>query len=152
MRRAHRARLAEAVELRSVLERAAAVLAARRRGEDDAKRLRRLAGELRDASKAVDRAAYASADSALHRAVVQSAGNRLLAKVYEHLGGALKLSVSPELWGQVLADQEVPMHLALVDAIVDRDERGAESAATRLVEGLSSSLLPQNPRATTRSE
>jgi DNA-binding FadR family transcriptional regulator len=144
MRRAHRARLPEAVELRSLLEQGAAALAAERRSDEDAQRLRSMAVELRRASKAADRDAYAAADDALHRAVVRSAGNALLAEIYEHLGGALKLSVTPELWDRALAEQELDAHDALVDAIASRDVKAAQAAATRLVRELREALLPES--------
>lgn len=144
MRRAHRARLPEAVELRAVLEGAAAALAAERRSDDEAHRLQQMAIELRRASVAADRAAYAAADDALHRAIVRCAGNALLAEIYEHLGGALKLSVTPDLWNRALAEQELDVHDALVDAIASRDVAAAQAAAARLVRELSEALLPQS--------
>lgn len=144
MRRAHRARLPEAVELRAVLERAAAAFAAERRSDEEARRLQSLAAELRRASAAADRDAYAAADDALHRAVVRCAGNALLAEIYEHLGGALKLSVTPELWDRALAEQELDVHDALVDAIASRDVAAAQAAVTRLVGELSEALLPES--------
>jgi DNA-binding FadR family transcriptional regulator len=143
VRRAHRGRLDDAVELRAVLERAAAGLAARRRSSQDAIRLRQLLSELRNASAAGDRAAYAAADQSLHQAVAGCSGNELLAEVYEHLGGALKLSVSPELWDQTLAEEEVDLHEALVKAIVEQKPAGAEAAATRLVAALRAAVLPR---------
>jgi DNA-binding FadR family transcriptional regulator len=141
MRRARRARLDEAVELRSILERAAAVLAAERRTDAEAERLLRLAVDLEKASQTGDPALYASADSLLHEQVVRIAGNELLAEVYEHLGGALKLSVSPELYDQALAMQELETHLALVNAISNRDSVAADQAASRLIEELRAALL-----------
>jgi DNA-binding FadR family transcriptional regulator len=151
VRRARRAHLGEAVELRSVLERAAAVLAAKRRSAADASRLRRLMRQLQVASKAGDRAAVAVADSALHEAIVGCAGNALLSEVYQHLGGALKLSISSELWDQALAEQEVPTHFELVDAIVARDAQAADAAAARLVDHLSAKLLPLSLQRRTQS-
>ena len=150
-RRVRRGSLDEAIELRAVLERAAAGLAAQRRTSADAERLRELAVGLRSASQAGDRTAYADADSALHRAVVRSAGNELLSEVYEHLGGALKLSVAPELWDQALAVEELALHDSLVKAIVDRKPAAAESAATKLVEALRATVLPRVPGRTRKS-
>ncbi len=126
-------------------------LAARRRSSADAERLRDLAASLRSASGTGDRAAYAEADSALHRAVVRSAGNELLSEVYEHLGGALKLSVAPELWDQALAVEELALHDSLVKAIVDKKPASAESAATKLVEALRATVLPRVSGTTRKS-
>jgi DNA-binding FadR family transcriptional regulator len=143
VRRVHRARLEEALELRAVLEKAAAALAARRRSSEAATHLRQLALQLRAASKADDRAAYAEVDSQLHSAIVRSAGNELLAEVYQHLGGALKLSVAPELWDRALAVEELEHHEALVKAIVDKKPELAEAAASKIVEALREAVLPR---------
>ena len=147
VRRARRASPAEAVELRSVLERAAAGLAARRRTARDSAQLRRCMLELRQAARTGDRSAYAQADLALHQAVVRCAGNALLTEVYEHLGGALKLSVRPELWDRTLAVDELPLHEQLVDAIVQGRPALAETRAAELIETLRAALLPPKARA-----
>lgn len=146
MRRARRARLEEAVEVRSLLEQQAAGLAARRRKPGDVRRLRALLEKQRRASEAGDRVAYAEADAALHRAVVACTGNAFLTEIYEYLGGALKLSVSPGLWDQMLADEEIRHHAALVDAIAAGNAAAAERAAQALVEALRDALLSANHR------
>jgi DNA-binding FadR family transcriptional regulator len=143
VRRVHRARLDEALELRAVLEKAAAALAAQRRSAAEANALRQLALQLRTASEANDRATYAEVDSKLHSCIVRSAGNELLAEVYQHLGGALKLSMAPELWDQALAVEEVAHHEALVKAIVDKKPASAEAAASKIVEALREAVLPR---------
>ena len=142
VRRVNRARLEDAVELRAVLERSAAGLAARRCDTRQAAQLRKLVAALRAASRSNDRLAFVAADSALHEAILGCARNPLLAEVYEHLGRALKLSTSPELWDQALAAKEIDVHEALVEAIATGDGAGAEAAATALVESLRSALLP----------
>jgi DNA-binding FadR family transcriptional regulator len=150
VRRARRARLDEAVEVRALLEQQAARLAARRRTEADVRKLKAHLEQQRRASEAGDRAAYAEADAALHRAVLTAARNEFLAEIYEFLGGALKLSVTPELWDQMLADEEVRHHAALVDAIAAGKPAAAERAALMLIETLRSTLL-RNPRASRRA-
>src|SRR5258706_7006879 len=94
MRRAQRARLEDAVEVRSLLEQQAARLAALRRTDDDVRRLRTLLDAQRRASESGARAAYAEADAELHRTVVACTGNKFLTEIYEYLGGALKLSIT----------------------------------------------------------
>jgi len=154
VRRARRARLEEAVEVRALLEQQAARLAALRRSEADIRRLRAFLEQQRKASEADDRAAYAKADAELHRAVVACARNEFLAEIYEFLGGALKLSVTPELWDRMLAVEEVRHHAALVDAIADRKPAAAERAALTLIETLRNTLLPgaRAPRRDRRSK
>jgi DNA-binding FadR family transcriptional regulator len=68
--------------------------------------------------------------------------NALLAEVYDHLGRALKLSTSPQLWDEALAAKEIGLHEALVDAIAKGDAVRAETAATSLVDALRAALLP----------
>lgn len=146
VRRARRARLEESVEVRSLLEQQAARLAALRRTDKDVRRLRELLERQRRASVAGQRAAYAEADAELHRTVVACTGNKFLTEIYEYLGGALKLSISPELWDQMLADEELHHHAALVDAIAAGDPAAAERAALTLIETLRAALLPAERR------
>jgi DNA-binding FadR family transcriptional regulator len=147
MRRAHRAGTADAVEFRAVLERGAARLAAARHKSSDVARLRELLQRQREAGMAGDRAAYAAADYELHRSVVGCSGNALLGEVYDHLGGALKLAVSPELWDRALALREINLHVALVDAIEAGDSGAAERAAEQLVNALQSGIASPGERA-----
>jgi DNA-binding FadR family transcriptional regulator len=142
IRRASRASLGEALEIRAVLEQAAAKLAAKRRSAEDVVRLRELIEMQRQAGEADDADGYAKADDALHRTIVASTGNELLTEIYQHLGGALKLSVSPELWNQAVAVEEVPLHQELVEAIAAQDADGAESAAARIISVLRKTLMP----------
>jgi DNA-binding FadR family transcriptional regulator len=151
VRRARRARLDEAVEVRALLEQQAARLAAERRTEADVRGLRAILERQRKASEAGDSAAYAKADAELHRAVVACARNEFLAEIYEFLGGALKLSVSPELWDRMLAVEEVRHHAALVEAIAAGKAAAAERAALTLIETLRRALLA-GPRAPHRAE
>jgi DNA-binding FadR family transcriptional regulator len=150
LRRARRARLDEAVEVRCVLEQHAARLAALRRSKKDIARLQTLLRTQREASTTGDPAAYAEADAALHRAVVACAGNAFLTEIYEHLGGALKPSASPEPWA--LAVEEVELHAALVEAIADGDPAAAERAAVELIDALKDALLPERNHAARRDD
>jgi DNA-binding FadR family transcriptional regulator len=147
IRRARRAGAADAVEFRAVLERAAARFAAERRTSTDVAKLRELLQRQRQAGLAANRTAYAQADHELHRAILSCSGNTLLAEVYDHVGGALKLAVSPELWDRALALREINLHAALVDAIEAADPVAAQRAADRLVDALQSSLLPSDEQA-----
>jgi DNA-binding FadR family transcriptional regulator len=147
IRRARRAGAGDAIEFRAVLERAAARFAAERRTSDDVAKLRALLQRQRQAGLAADRAAYAQADHELHRAILSCSGNTLLAEVYDHVGGALKLTVSPELWDRALALREINLHAALVDAIEAGDPVAAQRAADRLVAALESGISPFDVQA-----
>jgi DNA-binding FadR family transcriptional regulator len=141
-RRAKRGSLRDAVEVRAGLERQAARLAAERRTDAAVTRMRELLDALRLAVMAQDRESYTSADAELHRTIVGCSRNELLVEIYEHLGGALKPSIVPDLWDQALALDEVDYHVALVDAIEAADPAAAELAATTLIELLKATLLP----------
>jgi DNA-binding FadR family transcriptional regulator len=147
VRRARRARLEDAVEVRVLLEQQAARLAALRRSADDITRLRQLLAVQQATSAAGDRISYAAADAELHRLIVACAGNELLSEIYEHLGGALNLSVSPELWDQALATEEIGYHEALVEAIAAGDPVAAEKAAADIISVLRDALLPAEGNA-----
>lgn len=144
VRRASRASLTDALEVRGLLEQQAARLAALRRSEADVGRLRELLEAQRLAGLTGDLAAYARADADLHCAVVACAGNELLTEMYLHLGNALKLSVSPELWDRALAVDQVDHHADLVEAIAAGDPAAAERAASDLIEGLRVVIMPQD--------
>lgn len=146
VRRVNRARLEDAIELRAALERSAAGLAARRCDARRGAQLRKLVAALRAAADG-DRADFVAADSALHEAILACARNALLAEVYDHLGRALKLSASPQLWDQALAKREIALHEALVDAIAKGDAARAETAAIALVDSLRVALLPAAPKS-----
>jgi DNA-binding FadR family transcriptional regulator len=146
VRRVKRGSLREAVEVRAGLERQAARLAAERRTDDEVARMRELLDAVRLAVVARDRAAYTSADADLHRTIVGCSRNELLVEIYEHLGGALKPSIVPDLWDQAIASDEVEYHVALVDAIEAADAAGAEMAADNLIEFLKAALLPPDDK------
>jgi DNA-binding FadR family transcriptional regulator len=145
LRRASRARLDEAVEVRCLLEQQAARLAALRRTPEDVERLRMLLQRQRRASG--NAPAYGHADEELHRAVVATAGNAFLTEIYGHLGGALKLSVTPELWDQALAVEELDLHAAVVEAIAAGDPDAAERATVALIDALRNAILPEKADA-----
>jgi DNA-binding FadR family transcriptional regulator len=146
VRRVKRGSLRDAVEVRAGLERQAARLAAERRTDAEVARMRELLDAVRLAVVARDRAAYTSADADLHRTIVGCSRNELLVEIYQHLGGALKPSIVPDLWDQAIASDEVDYHVALVDAIEAADATGAEMAANNLIEFLKAALLPPDDK------
>jgi DNA-binding FadR family transcriptional regulator len=142
VRRVKRGSLKDAIEVRAALEKQAAYLAALRRTKKEVSRLRQCLVIQKAAIVGGDRASYIAADAELHRVVVACARNELLTEIYEHLGGALKPSLEPDLWDQALASEEIDYHAALVDAIAASDPVAAEAAVTALIEILKNALLP----------
>ncbi len=132
-RRARRGDLAEAVEVRAMLEQTAARLAAQRRDAADVRLLRRLLADKMAISQAQDPESYLRADLELHRAVVRSAHNSLLTDLYDHLGAAVAESIRRSLDDPAAAAGQDESHAGLVEAVASGDAAAAEEAARRIV-------------------
>jgi DNA-binding FadR family transcriptional regulator len=124
-------------EVRLVLEREGARLAALRATPEQRQELqaalaaRSLAGDGRD---------YVSADIAFHRMLMEASGNALLAELYRGIGGneqSLVPMSAPDFdlaaEADALHDVDVS-HTAIVDAVLARDPDAAAAAAQRTVE------------------
>jgi DNA-binding FadR family transcriptional regulator len=135
----------DALEVRNMLERDAARLAAQRRNEADLDAIEaalrhrtetRLAPRpaLRDAADSDPGAgnqAFVEADATFHQAVVAATHNRVLIELYEHLADPLRASVAEVLR---ISDHGLDDgHHALARAIRDGDPFAAELAATELL-------------------
>ncbi|GAA4680214.1 FadR/GntR family transcriptional regulator [Gordonia humi] len=134
-RRVDRDRTADVEQVRSILEREGARLAARNASADH---LRGLREALAARAEAVDGAAYAAADIAFHRILLDASGNALLAELYRGVGGneqALEhlnsrdfpITSAPEV---VEIDRA---HQAIFDAVAARDPEAAAAAVDRTV-------------------
>lgn len=120
----------EIMEVRLMIEPAAAALAAYRANAED---LRQMRGYLADAERAVDGSAFEHSDALLHVAIVRAARNHLLEGIYAAINAA---RVQPE-WKalkerSLTFDQRVhyhQTHIALVEALHARDPEKARSIA-----------------------
>jgi DNA-binding FadR family transcriptional regulator len=139
----------DALEVRDMLERDAARLAAQRRNEVDLDAIEaalrhraevQLAHRtaLPDAADAVDAVgpgggnqAFVEADAAFHQAVVAATHNHVLIELYSHLADPLRASVAEVL--RVSDSRLDDGHDALARAIRDGDPAAAELAATDLL-------------------
>lgn len=122
----------EGLELRLVLDAAAARIAAGRRDEADVTTLLELVRARQEAWASGDEAARVQADSALHLAVVRATHNTLLVEVYAGL-----LSVFEEVLVDDVAsetDHLAQLHQDLVDAIVAQDGTGAADTMSALLQ------------------
>lgn len=113
-------------ELRSIVEPSAARLAA----------LRRTPAQLGDLSRALDRMVEAAdpvpADVAFHRGLLAAAGNELLVRLDVVMGAGLAgRDRMVHTFGG--ADDQVPSHQAVLDAIIRQDADAAESAMRDLL-------------------
>lgn len=122
----------DAIEVRSMLERDAARLAAGRRDNADLDAIDAALARRRVAEDARDGRAFVEADAAFHEAVVAATHNRLLIELYAHLAAPLRASVTEALRADSNA-HDYSSHEALAVAIRDGDPAAAEGAATALL-------------------
>ncbi|NMO53372.1 FadR family transcriptional regulator [Actinoplanes sp. TBRC 11911] len=124
----------DSLELRLALDAASARIAAARRSEADAERLRILLGERRDAWANGDVHERLRADSALHRAIVAATRNALMQEVYD---GLLEVFEEVQLHDVAgAADDLARLHTDLVEAIVDGDPERAAATMSALLQPL----------------
>jgi DNA-binding FadR family transcriptional regulator len=124
----------DALEVRNMLERDAARLAAKRRNELDLGAIEAALRRRAEAGRAgldAGRQAFAEADAAFHRAVVAATHNRVLVELYSHLADPLRASVVEVLR---VSDGELDdEHEAVARAIRAGDPAAAELAASDLL-------------------
>lgn len=127
--------LEHALDVRGVLEVAAAERAARHRTDTHLDGMREALSLRAAAERADDVDAYVAADSRFHRAVVEAAGNPLLTRLYDALRENVVESIRrttslPEAQG--LND----LHEGLLSAIEDRSPERARAIAVDLADEL----------------
>lgn len=122
--------LDDLMELRRVIEPAAARLAAERRSAAD---LDVLQSAFRAMSDAADLASYIEADLMFHDAVLRACGNPFIQQLSGALSEVLKVSftASSDPWGP--DRRALALHQALLDAIAARSAVGADSAVLALI-------------------
>ncbi|HUN31391.1 MAG TPA: FadR/GntR family transcriptional regulator [Trebonia sp.] len=121
----------DALEVRSMLERDAARLAAQRRDDEDVAAIE-AALVRRHSAQADDDRAFVEADAAFHTAVVAATHNQVLIELYAHLATPLRESVSEALRADSNA-HDFASHEALARAIRLGDPAAAEQAATTVL-------------------
>ncbi|MDI5978188.1 FadR/GntR family transcriptional regulator [Amycolatopsis magusensis] len=120
--------LRDLAEVRAVLEPAAASLAARRRTDQD---LAELDAALADMRSAADPAAEVAADLRWHRGLLRATGNQMLTRMDVFIEPALRLRDA--LVHGHSADDPVPSHAAVVDAVRRGDPEAAAAAVSALL-------------------
>lgn|SRR5664280_216947 len=126
-------RLQEQVsEVRALIEPRAASLAATRRTDDEAVRLRKLMDQL--AAAVDDPEEYVAADLALHASILDATHNQLLAELTSTLSVALRAgrTISTQVPSGV-DNLSMGAHRQVVDAIVERDPESAFRAMSEVV-------------------
>jgi DNA-binding FadR family transcriptional regulator len=118
----------DALEVRNMLERDAARLAAHRRDDADVDCIE---AALRRVAEAREGYEFVEADAAFHEAVVAATHNRVLIELYAHLAAPLRESVAEALRADSNAHDS--SHQTLARAIRQGDAVAAERAATTLL-------------------
>jgi DNA-binding FadR family transcriptional regulator len=133
----------EALEVRNMLERDAARLAAQRRDEADLEAIDAALRGRADAAPATDEQAYLDADASFHQAVVAATHNRVLIELYSHLADPLRAALTEII--RVSDDNLDEAHLSVAHAIRDGDPVAAELAATDLLAASLAALNADQP-------
>jgi len=124
----------DVLELRQVLDVAAAVLAARRRTPDDATRLEQLLTDRNRLFAGSDTDVAVDADVALHRGIVEASHNAVYLEFYDSLLPSIRRTIDRHVRVTGLAFE--PEHTALVAAVIDGDEDATAQAVRALFEEL----------------
>lgn len=119
-------------ELRSIVEPAAARLAAARRDRNDIKALRTALSEMRRHTLATDLGL--AADRAFHGAILQASHNDALVTLSASIGAAVNWTTEHKQRTRALPRDPVPDHERVSDAIIAGDATAAEVAMRALVD------------------
>jgi len=119
-------------ELRSIVEPAAARLAAERREKDDVKAMRAALASMRRHTLATE--AGRSADRAFHDAVLQATHNDALITLSASIGAAVSWTTQFKQRTRGLPRDPVPDHARVSDAIAAGDPDAAEKAMRVLID------------------
>ena len=131
-RRLDHERAADVAEVRLLLEREGARLAAIRRTDEQAERLE---AALATRTAQIGRPGYEDADIAFHRVLLEASGNELLAELYRGVGGneqALLALRTGEAEGDGTSEIDAA-HVVIARAVIAGDPVAAEAAAAHAV-------------------
>ena len=119
-------------ELRRVIEPAAVRMAAGRAQPDD---LRELEAAFAGMKHAVDRGGdYIASDLRFHHALLKSSHNRMVVQMGKALGALLRVSFELSSKRPDGAALSLPLHRAVLDALIAGDPVEAEQASLRLID------------------
>ncbi|GAA1713521.1 FadR/GntR family transcriptional regulator [Isoptericola hypogeus] len=145
-RRARTADALHVLEVRSILERGAARVAADRRDEAAVRVLRAALADQERAARDGDEQAFRAADVAFHAELVRSAGNRLLSELYDGIDHVLLRTLATDAHGR--HHRDVPGHREVVDAVADGDADAAERAVGATIEAVRAYLVSDGAGST----
>ena len=122
--------VADVIDLRRIIEPAAAELAAARASPAA---LRAIRAALRQMTTAAAVEAHMAADLRFHLAILEATGNDLLFGFRHGIEGALKFAIHLTAQSQEDAEHALALHKAVYDAIAARNPPAAREAMNRLV-------------------
>ena len=131
------------LELRYIIEPAAAFLAAERRSDDqlatmhDALETMRVCGLATQAGRAADRR--------FHGTLIESAGNQAMASLASSIGAAVEWTTHLKDFEQIPPRDPIPEHRAVLEAIAVQDGAQAAAAMRQLIRNASEDLAPVVP-------
>ena len=131
------------LELRYIIEPAAAFLAAERRSDDqlatmhDALETMRVCGLATEAGRAADRR--------FHGTLIESAGNQAMSSLASSIGAAVEWTTHLKEIEQIAPRDPIPEHKAVFDAIAVQDGAQAATAMRQLIRNASEDLAPVVP-------
>ncbi|QJU55220.1 FCD domain-containing protein [Herbiconiux sp. KACC 21604] len=121
------------IELRGLIEPGAAALAATRADAEAARRLAETAAAMGAAADRGDADGFTEADVAFHRVLLRSTGNPLLASLNGSLSIALHTSFETTSSVRGAADDTLPLHRAVAEAVAAGDAEAARSAMDDII-------------------
>ncbi|MGW8566889.1 FadR/GntR family transcriptional regulator [Isoptericola sp. NPDC055881] len=138
-RRARTTDALQVLEVRSVLERGAARIAASRHDDDALAALRGALAAQEDAARAGDEQEFRDADVAFHAELVRAAGNDLLAELYDGIDHVLVRTLATDAHGR--PHRDVPGHREVVEAVAAGDVDAAERAVATTMAAVRAHLV-----------
>lgn len=125
--------LRDLVEIRRVVEPAAVRLAAQRATADD---LAAIENAYRGMKEAIEHGGdYVRHDLAFHQGLLRACHNRMLVQMSKALGALLRTSFEISTSRPDGPAQSLPLHRAVIDAVIARDAVAAERACLVLIDG-----------------
>lgn len=131
------------LELRYIIEPAAAFLGAERRSDEQLATMQDALETMRVSGLATE--AGRSADRRFHRTLIESAGNLAMASLASSIGAAVEWTTHLKEIEQIAPRDPMPEHKAVLDAIAVQDGAQAAAAMRQLIRNASEDLAPVVP-------
>lgn len=125
-------------EMRRIVEPAAVRLAAERAGAQDLAGIEAAYAGMKDAIE--HGGDYVRHDLAFHQGLLRACHNRMLVQMSKAIGALLRTSFEISTARPDSPAQSLPLHRAVLDAVIARDPAEAERASLRLIDGAAADI------------